>query len=137
MNYGGSHLGLDVVTDYGYPPLLELFGPLWVRDYEGGHGVDEGDPSLKAGLGVEPRRLFRTHGNVVDQDVSLGLLEDRNHILQIVLLLVRKDEGSVLRVVLHVGGKTVQDLTHADLDSHVGYLWFKDSGTVGRSEYSL
>ena len=73
---GCADLALDVVTDDRDAGVFELLGPHGVRSDEHGERVDEGNLGVDGALGVVLVGLFRTHREVGNEDVGLGVLED-------------------------------------------------------------
>ena len=64
----------------GRPAALELAGPLGVGGDEHRDGVDEPDPGLQAGLGVEALGLLGADRQVADQHVGPRVLEGGDHV---------------------------------------------------------
>src|SRR5690606_26134440 len=97
---------LDVVTDNRQAGVGELLGPDRVRGDEDRQGVDERATGVDGRLGVEAVRLLRTHREVGDDHVDLGLAERLHHIDS---GLIRLLDGLAVVVPPAVVGRTALD----------------------------
>ena len=77
---GRTDLRLDVVADDRQPGLLEALGPVVLAGDEYGQAVDEPDAGLERLLDVPLGRLLGADGQVADEHVGLGLLEDADDV---------------------------------------------------------
>ncbi len=72
---GGTDLRLDVIPDNGQPALFKPFLPVRFSGNEHRDGVYESAARVQDLLDVPFRRLFAPHGQEVDHDVRLRLLQ--------------------------------------------------------------
>ena len=76
-----ADLRLDVVADDRHAGLLEALLPVGLARDEDGHAVHHRDAGLEDLLRVPLRRRLGADGEVVDDDVGAGLLEDPDDVV--------------------------------------------------------
>ncbi len=131
MDDGGAYLALDVVAYYGDARVLELLSPNGIGGYEYRHAVDVTHPGIQGRLGVEPARLLRAYGHVVDENLGAAIFQLTHHVAGIE---VGDDEGLVLFVRGHVRSDSVQNRPLLHHDPHEGDVGIEGFGAVWRGE---
>ena len=91
----GADLRLDVVADDGHARLLEALLPVLLARDEDGHAVHHRHACVEDLLRVPLRRLLGADGEVVDDDVRAGVLEDPDDVVGLAGRLL-DDLGEVL-----------------------------------------
>ena len=119
MDDGGADLGLDVVAHDRHARLAEALGPVVLLRDEHRDAVHEAAARLEHLLDVPLRGLLRPHREVGDDDVGLGLAQDRDDVGGL--------PGRLLDLLLEVLAEAVVGHAAVDRDANV-----RDLGELDR-----